>query len=211
MDQQTQAALGISVPRDHATPSVPPALPRRLPIRLPALSPNIPIQTHPLITYRYSTAEFSTLLLWNISLPPSAARLAPALSVHESSGWLHQPALKPRSIDSMVIRVPGINRPIVVFPVHTGSPITIGDILRAISDVLRAATTTEYSPDSSNFAGVDIRNPAVIEAMATQAIRMHFHRRVYWGGLIESPAEQDVWVLQLHYANRGGRRSRMVA
>ncbi|KAF9470785.1 hypothetical protein BDN70DRAFT_888751 [Pholiota conissans] len=100
----------------------PPPLPPVVPIPLPPLSPTIPIQTHPLITYRLHHSNVNSPICWNISLPPSTARLATALHGAPSWPWWREVAVRPNSLPSMTIRVQGVQRPIVVFPISLWRP-----------------------------------------------------------------------------------------
>ena len=187
----------------------PPILVRRDPIALPALSPNIPIQTNPVITYCHSIFPGDTSLQWDISLPATVARLVPSQHGDGSSWWTHEPALEPQSISSMVIRIPKIERPVVVFPETVGDPITISDILRTVSVAIRAAvgTATVAEEGASGSAQVRGNNLAAENANTATAVRRHFGRKVFWGGLYDSPSERDVWILQLYGPRRGGRRT----
>ncbi|KJA14203.1 hypothetical protein HYPSUDRAFT_49365 [Hypholoma sublateritium FD-334 SS-4] len=199
----------ISYIQQH--PSASPILVPRVPIALPALSPNVPIRTNSLITYRHSLAVADAPLQWDISLPPMVARLAPPQRGNGSLGWAHEPAIDPQSISSIVIRIPRIERPVVVFPETVDDPIMIVDILRAVSAAVRAAAggadaTVEVAGAAAGGSRMRTYSLAVANADAADAVRRHFGRKVYWGGLYDSPSEQDVWILLLYGPRRGGRR-----
>ncbi|KAF9474419.1 hypothetical protein BDN70DRAFT_884854 [Pholiota conissans] len=107
----------------------PPPLPPVVPIPLPPLSPTIPVQTHPLITYRLHHSNVNSPIWWNISLPPSTARLAAALHGAPSWPWWREVAVWPNGLPSMTIRVQGVQRPIVVFPALHTSYLSLGETM----------------------------------------------------------------------------------
>ena len=109
--------------------------------------------------------------------------------------WLDEPALKPELIDSMVIRVPSIEQLVVVFPIHTGFPIRIKDVFRAISGLLNAT----ISRNTAQLTNLEELNLNLVEAIAAGECRSNFLRKAYWGGLYEFPEEQDVWILRLYH------------
>jgi hypothetical protein len=187
----------------HDTSVVPPAIPRIQAIPLPPLSPNIPIQIHTLISYRPSLV----LMYWNMSLPPSTARLATNVGFDER--WFRDAAAVPL-VSSITVRIRGVSRPIVVFPVDAACPIRIIDILRAVYNAVRAEVL-ENETGISDVPAYGAHEPCSREvsfgdSIAADAIQRHFNNRVWWWGLSLSINEADVWVLHMRGLNRGGFR-----
>jgi hypothetical protein len=113
--------------------------PRLLPtktIPLPALA-DIPISVNPVLSYTPS----KIVLEYELSLPPSTARLPPTTKTHVGRwDWRRQPAMDPSTVGSMTIRVPGLERLVVVFPATLESTvITVDDVLIAVHRAHRRA------------------------------------------------------------------------
>jgi hypothetical protein len=142
---------------------------------------------------------------WNMSLPPSTARLAVALGGISVSRWSREVAVEPRTLPSMTVRIAGVERPVVVFPAEMGYPIRIVDVLWAVYGALRLAATEAGGGLAAGAIGVGSGGGpvAVDDAAAADAIRRYFRRDVWWGGLYESLGERDVWVLELCGAKTG--------
>ncbi|KAF9474407.1 hypothetical protein BDN70DRAFT_319545 [Pholiota conissans] len=191
----------------------PPPLQPVVPIPLPPLSPTIPVQTHPLITYRLHHSNVNSPILWNISLPPSTARLAAALHSAPSWPWWREVAVRPNGLPSMTIRVQGVQRPIVVFPGEVGHQISILDVMNAVYNAVRTNVVVASDAGESSTThlifepGPDDGNQEVgsINAVPSDAIHRQFRGRVWWAGLRASTDEVDVWILQLQGRRRGGR------
>ncbi|KAF9470332.1 hypothetical protein BDN70DRAFT_985432 [Pholiota conissans] len=210
-----EASVRMSNEHPRCTPNAyigrPPPLSPVVPIPLPPLSPTIPVQIHPLITYRVHHSNVNSPICWNISLPPSTARLAAALDSAPSWPWWREVAVRPNSLPSMTIRVQGIQRPIVVFPDEIGHPINILDVMDAIYNVICTSVVASNSGDSSTthliFGPPNYGNQAVdrINAVPSDEIHRQFRGQVWWAGLRASTDEVDVWILQLQGRRRGGR------
>lgn len=180
----------------------PPPLPRAVAIPLPLLSPNVPIRIHDLITYRHPIAP----IYWNISLPPSTAHLASA--VYGVGGpWYHDVAVVP-AVSSIAIRIRGVARPVVVFPIEAGFPIRIVDILRAVYSTIRAEALEDGAGASDapvhGVYGAGPRDISFDDSVAADAIRRYFRNRIWWNGVSQSMDEVDVWILHLRRPS-GGR------
>ncbi|KAF9473703.1 hypothetical protein BDN70DRAFT_937231 [Pholiota conissans] len=197
----------------HAYLGGPPPLPPVAPIPLPPLSPTTPIQTHPLITYRLHHAKVNSPILWNISLPPSTARLAAALNSAPSWPWWQEVAVWPNGLPSMTIRVQGVQRPIVVFPCEIGHQISILDVMNAVSNAVRTSVVVASNAGESSTThlifrpGPDDVNQEFdsVNAVPSDTSHRHFRGQVWWAGLRASTDEVDVWILQLQGRRRGGR------
>lgn len=187
----------------YDTPVAPPAIPRIRAIELPRLSANIPIQIHTLITYRPSVV----LMYWNMSLPPSTARLV--TNVGFRGPWFRDAAAVP-VVSSIAVRMRGVSRPVIIFPVEAGRPVGIIDILRGVYN----ATGTEVLENETGVGGAPAygayepssREVSFDDSIAADAIQRHFHNRVWWWGLSPSINEADVWVLHLRGLSRGSFR-----
>jgi hypothetical protein len=164
-------------------------------IPLPLQSPNIPIRTHILIRHRHSIVP----IYWNISLPPSTAHLAGAI-YGVGGPWYHDVAVVP-AVSSIAIRIRGVARAVVVFPVEAGLPIRIVDVLRAVYNVVRAEA---LEVEDGAGARADSRHISHDDSIAADAIRRYLRNRIWWNGLSQSMDEVDVWVLHLRRP-AGGR------
>ncbi|KAF9472339.1 hypothetical protein BDN70DRAFT_998227 [Pholiota conissans] len=182
---------------------VPPPLPPIVPIPLPPLSSHIPSQTHPLITS--TNASYANIpILWNISLPPATARLAPEFNSAPNWPWWREVAIRPTTLPSMTIYLERVERPVVVFPFDIGHPITIIDVLRAVYDNVRTMAMAPSVGDSAELVLTpekEYREVGYANDVSV-TIQRHFRDQVWWGGLQESIIETDVWILQLSGTRR---------
>ncbi|KAF9473709.1 hypothetical protein BDN70DRAFT_937234 [Pholiota conissans] len=183
--------------------NLPPLLPVIPSISLPPLSSHIPSQTHPLITS--TNASYANIpILWNISHPPSTARLAPEFNSAPNWPWWREVAIRPTTMPSMTIRLERVERPVVVFPADIGHPITIADVLRAVYDTVRTMAMAPSLGDSAELVLTpdnEYREVGYANDVSTE-IQRHFQGRVWWGGLQESLNETDVWLLRLRGTGR---------
>jgi hypothetical protein len=202
--QPTDNIYNIHRPHTHLAPQplAPPPLRRLAPIALPPLSPLTPVQIHPVITYHPSPTGPDAPVHWNMSLPPSTARLAFALGGTPTSRWSREVAVEPRTLSSMTVRIAGVARPVVVFPAEMGHPIRIVDVLWAVYSALHLAAIESVGGPAAGAVGWRCSGGGGVidDAVAADAIREYFRGDVWWGGLYESPEERDVWVLELRGA-----------
>ncbi|KAF5316816.1 hypothetical protein D9619_006886 [Psilocybe cf. subviscida] len=154
---------------------------------------------------------------WDITKHQSSAKLVP--QPHQSSpycAFMRMPALSPADTPSLTIRLRPYGRPIVLMAHYRAPgavvPITVGDVLRAIYEGARRATS-ERTMQSVNLdpgllwsaiAGVGFQpaddalgDPSMgaKDALCMNVAHdLNFH--VHWFGLVPSKTEADVWVLQ---------------
>ena len=146
---------------------VSPPLPRRQCIPLPQLS--------------YFETQINPLLVngidYDIRAPTSFA--ACSSRRRSSDAWRYEQAVHP-TVPSLTIYLDfDLHRPIVVFPTHYNydASITIGDVLAAVN---RRVTTIGDELQRAYYAGYSVQL---------------LPREVYWGGLVPSSTERDVWIL----------------
>jgi len=172
----------------------PPLLPIKT-IPLPALA-DIPISVNPVLSYTPS----KIVLEYNLTLPPSTARPPP----NSRREWRRQPAMDPSTVGSMTIKVPGLERLVVVFPSTLGNAVvTVDDVLIAVHRAAQASGIgahvgfgTKY--DQRTILGSSPRNlaPRVAYEHTTIATQEHGGGDHWWAGLYPCPKERDVWILR---------------
>jgi len=176
----------------------PPLLPTKM-IPLPALA-DIPISVNPVLSYTPS----KVVLEYELSLPPSTARLPPTTKTHVSHwDWRRQPAMDPGTVGSMTIRVPGLERLVVVFPATLDSTVvTVDDVLIAVHRAVRASAMelhrgfgTKYGQRSIPGSSPMILAPWPAYGHSTMANQERDGGGLRWAGLYPCQKERDVWIL----------------
>ena len=172
----------------------PPLLPIKT-IPLPALA-DIPISVNPVLSYTPS----KIVLEYNLSMPPSTARV-PHNSHRE---WVRQPAMDPSTVGSMTIKVPGLERLVVVFPSTLDSAVvTVDDVLIAVHRAVQASGTELYVGFGTKSGQRTILGscptslaPRVAYEHTTIATRERGGGDHWWSGLYPCQKERDVWILR---------------
>jgi hypothetical protein len=177
--------------------------PRLLPtktIPLPALA-DIPISVNPVLSYTPS----KIVLEYELSLPPSTARLPPTTKTHVGRwDWRRQPAMDPSTVGSMTIRVPGLERLVVVFPATLESTVvTVDDVLIAVHRAVQAMAMelhtgfgTKYGQRRIPGSSPMILTPWPTYEHTTVANQDRSGGHNLWAGLYPCQKERDVWVLR---------------
>ncbi|KAF8955242.1 hypothetical protein BDZ97DRAFT_1858870 [Flammula alnicola] len=188
--------------KDHHQP--PPQLVRQTLIPLPPLA-DVPILIHPLIAYSRSAPPIG----YDLSMAPSNASLSPLIMTETNERlWRHQPAMEPRTVGSITIRAPRLDRPIVVFPatLHT-NVVMVENVLDAVYSSIRAQCTADlYRPGNNTALAMRrrtlnedrysrSRTPSSVDDPLTKAIRRYLGGYCIWAGLYPSSDERDVWIL----------------
>ena len=177
----------------------PPLLPIQT-IPLPALA-DIPISVNPVLSYTPS----KIVLEYNLDLPPSTARLLPSTKVHIGRReWRQQPAMDPSTVGSMTIKVPGLERLVVVFPSTLYSAVvTVDDVLIAVHHAVQASGIgprvgfgTKYGQRTILGSSPMSLAPRVAYEHSTIATRERGGGDHWWAGLYPCQKERDVWILR---------------
>ena len=176
-----------------------PLLPTKT-IPLPALA-DIPISVNPVLSYTPS----KIMLEYDLSLPPSTANLPLITKTHVGHrDWRRQPAMDPSTVGSMTIRVPGLQRLVVVFPATLNSAfVTVNDVLIAVHRAVQASDIELHSGLGLEYGQRSIpgSSPIILPpwpaceytTMANQERGIGDH---WWAGLYPCQEERDVWVLR---------------
>jgi len=174
--------------------SSPPLLLQPKTIPLPALA-GIPISVHSVLSYTPS----KVVLEYDLSMPPSTARL-PSISNAHISCWdrRRQPAMNPSTVGSMTIRVPGLERVVVVFPATLDSRVvTVGDVLDAVHHAVQTSAIEHReraAQRQNNWRGSGQGDMArwVAEEYVAKAVQKHGGGSHWWAGLYPCQKERDV-------------------
>lgn len=207
-------AYGLNEPQWSGDPEHPPPV---VFARSPyARVPLPPMHTHAALNPML-TPGGNISIKWDITKHQSSARLIP--QPHHTSPYykfLLAPAMSPADTPSLTIRLRPFGRPIVLMAQYRAPgaviPLTVGDVLRAIYQGARRATS-ERTMQSVNLdpgllwsaiagVGFEPADDALGDpSMGSQdALCMNVAHdldfRVHWFGLVPSRTEADVWVLQ---------------
>lgn len=189
---------------------LPPPLPPRRSIPLPPLSDDV-IMIHPLLAGYPPSAP--PRITYDLSFPPITATVyQPTFASRpRSEDWRTHPAMGPGAACSITIRVPRIERPVVVLPgtLDQRWP-TIGDVLDAIYAAVRLECLIELESCGLVGAGAYSINrlpggnpiwrggsySSEMDGLLVTSIRRRLGGASVWMGLSPSEQEGDVWVLQ---------------
>ncbi|PPR00323.1 hypothetical protein CVT24_004610 [Panaeolus cyanescens] len=185
-------------------------------IQLPPLYSS-PIILHPLLQFSpLSPIHYDLTRPTSTAVIHSSKRLSMA-GLHYSGNWMNDPATFPSNICSITIRIPGIDRPIVIVSPTSSSTgeITVWDVLHACHRAWRQASEEIYTrhsnaSPSNNFAYAPGSHPCPIHPPHHRVIHStanrinagwtangpsHLGHASLWTGLTPSEEEQDVWVM----------------
>ena len=183
----------------HREERPPPLLPVR-PVPLPALA-DIPISVNPVLLCTPSKIA----LEYNLSLPPSTARLLLSTKVYIGRrDWRRQPAMDPSTVGSMTIKVPGLERLVVVFPSTLESAVvTVGDVLIALHHAVQASGIELHVGFGEKYGQRTILGsspmslaPRLAYEHTTIATPERGGGDPWWAGLYPCQKERDVWILR---------------
>jgi len=189
--------VDLTQARRRAEQTPPPLLPIKK-IPLPPLA-EIPIFVHPVLSY----TPCKVVLEYDLSMPPSTACLSPTTKAHRDWWeWRRQPAMNPSTVGSMTIRVPGLERVVVVFPATLDSRVvTVGDVLDAVYRAVQTSVIEHReraAQGQNNWPGsgqVDLAR-WVAEEYVAKAVQKHGGGSHWWAGLYPCQKERDVWILR---------------
>ena len=177
----------------------PPLLPTKT-VPLPALA-DISISVNPVLSYTPS----KIVLEYELSLPPSTARLLPITKIHVGHwDWRRQPAMNPSTVGSMTIRVPGWERPVVVFPTTLDTAVvTVDDVLIAVHRAVQASAMELHGGFGTKYGQRSIpgSSPMILASCpayepSTMVNQDRGGGGYLWAGLYPCQKERDVWVLR---------------
>ena len=183
----------------HREEHPPPLLPTKT-VPLPALA-DIPISVNPVLSYTSS----NIVLEYELRLPPSTAHLPPITKIHASHwDWRRQPAMNPSTVGSMTIRVPGLERLVVVFPATLDSAVvTVDDVLIAVHRAVQASAMELRREFGTKYGQINRpgSSPLILASCpayehSTMANQDRGGGGYLWAGLYPCQKERDVWVLR---------------
>ena len=109
--------------------------------------------------------------------------------------------MNPSTVGSMTIRVPGLERLVVVFPATLDSRVvTVGDVLDAVYRAVQTPAIEHRERGRKNWLGlgqIDLpRSRWIVDEYTAKDVQKHFGGNHWWGGLYPCQKERDVWVLR---------------
>jgi len=191
-----QQATYLTHHQRHLKPSTqPPPLLHTKNTPLPALA-DVPISINPLLSYNPSKVT----LEYDLRLPPITAHLLTnTRTLCGKPDWRQQSAMKPSTVGSMTIVVPGLGRAIVVFPATSDSGVvTISDVLVAVYRAVQESSIEQHGAYGAKGGAEERKDfsawrQADLKEVTTASEELGEDH--WWAGLHPYQMEKDIWVL----------------